>query len=184
MRFLGVLQDVRAIFAGRFGARGRSRRAMPLEVGWLVRWSFGPCDSRKDPRGTYPPLAACQIVSGTGRISVVRYLLGRPTWSSSRADLPSSGGYQVYISVALCVSANTHGSVHPTIHPLQPLLFPHLISSWNGLNLPPIVAQWGHFLLAPCSAMSTSTQAWQRPQMHSVQAKLSLRRLIPRQAAQ
>jgi hypothetical protein len=44
------------------------------------------------------------------------------------------------------------------------------MSSWKGLNLPPTVAHRGHFRRAPCSAMSTSTQARQMPHMHSVHA--------------
>lgn len=60
----------------------------------------------------------------------------------------------------------------------------HLISSWKGLNRPPMVAQRGHFLLAPCSAMSTSTHAWQSPQMHSVHAYEFFSLETPWQAAQ
>ena len=58
------------------------------------------------------------------------------------------------------------------------------ISNWKGLNRPPMVAQRGHFLLAPCSPIRTSTQAWHRPQMHSVQAYDSLSSEMPWQAAQ
>lgn len=58
------------------------------------------------------------------------------------------------------------------------------MSSWNGLKRPPIVAHRGHFLRAPCSPIRTSTQAWQRPQMHSVQAYDSLSSEMPWQAAQ
>jgi hypothetical protein len=50
----------------------------------------------------------------------------------------------------------------------------YLISNWKGLNRPPMVAHLGHFLRAPCSAMRTSTQARQIPQMHSVHAYDSL----------
>lgn len=60
----------------------------------------------------------------------------------------------------------------------------HLMSSWKGLNRPPMVAQRGHFLRAPCSAISTSTHAGHKPQTHSVQAYEFLRRDMLWQAAQ
>lgn len=60
----------------------------------------------------------------------------------------------------------------------------YLMSSWKGLNRPPMVAQRGHFLRAPCSAMSTSTHVEHKPQMHSVQAYEFLSREILWQAAQ
>jgi len=51
----------------------------------------------------------------------------------------------------------------------------HRMSSWNRLNRPPIVLQCGHSTIRPrdTSETSASTQFVHRPQMHSVQAKLS-----------
>lgn len=60
----------------------------------------------------------------------------------------------------------------------------YLISNWNGLNRPPMVAQRGHFRRAPCSPMRTSTHAWHKPQIHSVQAYDSLSSEMPWHAAQ
>lgn len=60
----------------------------------------------------------------------------------------------------------------------------YLMSSWKGLYRPPIVAQRGHFLRAPCSDMRTSTQLEHSPQMHSVHAYEFLSKEIPWQAAQ
>lgn len=58
------------------------------------------------------------------------------------------------------------------------------MSSWKGLNRPPIVAQRGHFRRAPCSAIKTSTQAGQMPHTHSVQANDSFRNETDWHAAQ
>lgn len=48
----------------------------------------------------------------------------------------------------------------------------HLMSSWNGLNLAPIVLHRGHVGARPrlCSLTSTSTHSWHSPQMHSEHA--------------
>lgn len=48
----------------------------------------------------------------------------------------------------------------------------HLISSWKGLNCPPMVLHFGHCGVLPCarSLSKASTQAVHIPQMHSGQA--------------
>jgi hypothetical protein len=60
------------------------------------------------------------------------------------------------------------------------------MSSWNCLNRPLIVRHRGHCAMRPrdCSDISASTQPAQRPHMHSVQAKHSLRILSLLQPAQ
>lgn len=48
----------------------------------------------------------------------------------------------------------------------------HLMSSWKGLNLPPMALHRGHRGVLPrvCSLTRTSTHSWHNPQMHSEHA--------------